>query len=60
MDTYLLDAFETLVDKHNKKLCDSQVETIDDLQSVQNNQPQNDNIAESVKYATTCHIAVAK
>ena len=45
--------------KHDKKLCDSQVETIDDPQFVQNNQPQNDDIVESVKYATTCHIAVA-
>ena len=30
VDTYLLDAFETLVDKHDKKLCDSQVEAIND------------------------------
>ena len=59
VDTYLLDVFETLVDKHNKKLHGSQVETIDDPQFVQNDQPQNDNIVESVKYATTCHIAVA-
>ena len=59
VDTYLLDAFETLVEKHDKKLRDSQVEAIDDAEVIENNQPHNDDVVESVKYATTCHIAVA-
>ena len=46
VDTYLLDAFETLVDKHDKKLRDSQVEAIDDSNNpwIRNNHSSNNSV----------------